>query len=171
MASALFIILTPKYYNFVDNSQEVFLEDPVIEISGRDINVDYKIFITVGSDNLTCDVLDQHERTKLWCRIMFQDVIPSEKDVLTVGYKLRPDDESIILGNVVFTHKPGSGLGGILLSTIIFLVFAFLVVVAALCYFRSKRDPVKKAGSFQVVFSNERQRPGIVENGQYSVLC
>ena len=156
----------PMYYKFVDNTQKVFLENPVIEISGKDINVDYMIFITVGNNNLPCDVLE-HERTKLWCKIKFQGEIPKENNVMSVDYKLRLKDKPLVLGDIVLTHQPRIELSGILLSTIIFLVFAFLVIVIALCYCRSKRKPVKKADSFQVVFSNDRERPEVVENGEH----
>ena len=156
----------PMYYKFVDNTQKVFLENPVIEISGRDINVDYMIFITVGNNNFPCDVLE-HQRTKLWCQIKFQGETPRENNVMSVGYKLRHEDKPLILGNIVLTYQPRIELSGVLLSTIIFLVFAFLVIVIALCYCRSKRNHVKKADNFQVVFSNDGERPEVVENGEH----
>lgn len=156
----------PRYYRFNDGSQEVYVEEPIVEISGNDINVDYAINITVGSDNLPCDVLEQHERTKFWCRIQFQGVTPSVGDVLHVNYQIGETEMNGVLGNVVFSHKPSNGLSGVLLTTVIFLIFAFMVVLAALLYFRSKKNPSKKQRSFEVIFTNH-DRPGMSANGKY----
>jgi hypothetical protein len=147
----------PAYYHFDDLPQEVYLEDPIVEISGRDIAVDYYVNITVGSHNHPCHVMPQHERTKLWCRIQFDDVKPVVGDSVTVNYRIGETDIHGVLGSIIFAHKPNNGLSGVLLSTIIFLIFAFLVVLAALLYFKTKKNPKEKQRSFEVVFTNDRQ--------------
>ena len=133
----------PEFFDFGKITQEISWYNPILEIEGKNINVDYKIWISVGS--FPCDVVD-HQTNKLWCRTVFGEKQPVEGGTLPLGIKIRLEDQYQYLGDVIIVDKSKQEQFWNYLVNYQYYVIAIIIVFAGvfigtvLCCCKKKKE-------------------------------
>lgn len=153
----------PKIYP-LSQSDQVFLDDHILELRGANLSTEYPINITVGHDDFYCKPLTC-DQNRLRCEIQFGKTLPSPDDVLNVRYTIGRTEES--LGEVIFKKRVHSGVSPL---WIVLLCVLAVLCVGLLSFYLVKKSKKKEKDGL-VIFTNQDQSR--LSNGKYfyNALC
>ena len=124
----------PNFDNVAEDTK-VYINDPVLQLSGNDLYFGSNILISVG--NWTCEFLpEQQKANQLLCKIQFGDDLPVEGESVAVGYRLRENDETNNFGNIVLLSRSTPEAIGFLKKhwyipvTIAIVILSFAIAIA-----------------------------------------
>lgn len=157
------IFPVPEALVFVNKQQNVFIEDPVVEITGSNLSKEYDWDIRVGFS-----VLDNHtithpcipfevdvSWTRLKCKIRFPaNFEPAVGEELEVGYRVDTSAQLVRLGSLKFEHQPADKFSVALACGIIAIILIILCAIGLFIYI--KRKSPEKEPKLQVLFNNTR---------------
>ena len=150
------ILPDPEVRKFIQGTQKVYIEDPILKIYGANLSAAYDWDIRVGPQEVPCQPLSVDiSWSQLECRIHFLDGSkPGIDDKLPVTYKV--GHLSGDLGTIHFEHKPRDKVSILIACFSVIIVVVVLGLVGLLIWVRRRRKNEKAGFPMQVRYTNDR---------------
>lgn len=156
MSQEIKILPDPEVMPFIQRLQKVHIEDPVVEVLGSSLSIEYEWDIHVGPERYPCRPFHVDiSWTKLKCLIDFPDSYqPTVDDELQVFYKV--GHLSGELGKIKFEHKPAEKFNLVIACLSVTVIAAVFLAVGFLIWLKRRATEKPRHPMHTVRYTNDR---------------